>query len=112
MKKLFTTLSLSFFICSSFSYGQIIDGKEASPIIKEAIVSCLSTLPKNTDNKISRDLVKKCLETKGIQAQKTDSTTALSPLAQERKNEALKQCHSSLKSEDGLKNCLQSKGIQ
>lgn len=86
-----------------------------SPAIKEAIVSCLSTAPKNTDNKPNRDLVKKCLEEKGTQSQKKNDSDNknLSPLLKEKKNEALKQCHSSSFSDNPLliEKCLKEKGV-
>ena len=54
----FLLLIISIFIFPCISIAQ--ENKESSAI-KEAIVSCLSTVPKNTDNKPNRDLVKKCL---------------------------------------------------
>lgn len=111
MKKFLNILSIVILSSFSLAHAQT-EAKEPSPYIKEAIVSCLETTPKTTDNKTSRELVKKCLETKGIQTQKEDSN--LSPSLREKQNEALKQCHSNISSNDkkSMHECLQSKGVQ
>lgn len=104
----FLLLIISIFIFPCISIAQ--ENKESSAI-KEAIVSCLSTVPKNTDNKPNRDLVKKCLETKGIQPQKEEDN--LSSFNKDKRNEALKQCHSLPSSSNrlSLDKCLKDKGV-
>lgn len=113
MKNLLLLLTIVFI--HSFSFAQSYNDKNHidSPLLKEAIISCLSNAPKNTDNKPNREFVKKCLESKGIQAQKNTPAPHLSSFLKEKRNEALKQCSSSVKPEDkkAMAQCLDSKGI-
>lgn len=111
MKNFLNIISIALLSSFSIAYAQT-EAKEPSPYLKEAIVSCLETTPKTTDNKVSRDLVKKCLETKGIQAHKDNSN--LSSSFREKQNEAMKQCYSNVSSNDkkSMKECLESKGVK
>lgn len=113
MKKILLTLFIILIHSTSFSQTDNEKNRIDSPLIKEAIIACLSNSPKNTDNQPNREVVKKCLENKGIQVQKNNSYPHNSTLMKEKTNEALKQCSSSVNFEDkkAMAQCLDSKDI-